>query len=219
MDEFQISFRKKVERFFFEYVVEISVFTGLFLLLLMVLYPTYEGKVVKSQITQSYKQIHSLVEALQIYSLENPDSRAFPPASDGLMPGIFLCPIRENDNQTLQFLTTPQAYLESVPADPFISQTTQADSIQTPVVLHWVKIAGRSLDNATDYNHVAWGALSVGPSLHLPHRYDISVFRLVPYEVGPLYRSLYNPTNGLHSMGFIYRDTMGNASPVSKDST
>lgn len=203
---------KRLERFIFEYLVEICLFSGLALLLILSILPRYEQSRLKTHVAEVCSNLNHLVDALQLYITENPKSKVFPPKN--LEPGYFLCPIRDNTPFSLRFLTTPSSYLEKIPTDPFLKKASQEKQDQTPVVLHWVKIAGPSLDKPTDYLHIAWGALSIGPSLRLPPQYNLRVLRLVPYEVHPLTQNFYSPTNGLRSLGLLYHDSLGNSSKL-----
>ncbi len=212
MEESGNSIRERIERFAFKHLVEVLIFSGLLLLLIVLFIPNYDKRHQVTDIVLSYQRITSLVEALQIYIHENPDHPVFPPNPDRLFPGVVLCPIRSNTPANLSFLTTPVAFLEHVPIDPFISQVDQKSRELPPVVLHWVQTSTEK--NKKDYLHVAWGGLSVGPALELPPQYDITVLRKVPYETGPLRNNLYHPSNGLRSLGIIYHDSLGNSTQL-----
>ncbi|MEW6235573.1 MAG: hypothetical protein AB1656_09325 [Candidatus Omnitrophota bacterium] len=203
---------KRWERFVFEYLVEIFTFSGLALLLLLLFLPGYEKSRARARLAESYQNLELLVEALHLYTCDHPASRVFPPDPNSYEPGFFLCPIRDNDPTLLYFLTTPAPYLDRIPSDPFMDRVSGKRKNSSAAVLHWVKIAGSSLDSPTDYVHIAWGALSVGPSLNLPPQYSIRALRLVPYESILLRQNLYAPTNGLRSLGLLYHDTLGNVS-------
>ncbi len=198
----------------FKHLVEILVFSGLLLLLAVTFIPGYEKGREKSQIAVSYQTIQSLVNALQIYQFDNPESRIFPPDFETLYPGIGLCPIQDTEPERLVFLTKPDALLKEPPIDPFMTQVVEPKRSQAPVTLHWVKPTRFTSELAEDYEHVAWGALSVGPSLQLPPQYDITVLRKVPYETKPLRSNLFDPTNGAKSMGLIYYDSLGNTTKI-----
>ncbi len=206
--------RNTIREFLFRHVVEVLLLSGLILLFLTATVPIYERSRGRSQIAGAYANLHQLVEALLVYAHEQPKNQMFPPDQGMLLPGINLCPIIDPAPQNLTFLTTPTAYLPSLPYDPFLSQVIQKPNSLTPFVTHWVKSGNESSLMVEEYSTIGWGAFSIGPSLKLPPQYSITVLRRVPYESYPLRRNLYNPSNGLNSLGLIYYDSLGNRSPL-----
>lgn len=189
--------------------IEIIISFVIIIILCVSLVPQYQTGKKRSQLTDSYLGLKTLVDALRLYSTDRPDNRAFPPDVEWLIPGIVLCPLHEPDPDRLYFLTNPTAYLRAIPNDPFITEVMKKEN-RTPIILHWVKSDYQS----TRYTHTAWGALSVGPSLAVPPDYDLSVLRRTPYETRPLRFNLFDPSNGTQSAGFLYFDSFGNATPI-----
>ncbi|RJP25387.1 MAG: hypothetical protein C4527_17105 [Candidatus Omnitrophota bacterium] len=214
MDDSGRTNRERIERFVFKHVAEILIFSGLFLLIIVLFIPKYDQKSHVAKLVHSYHGLKTLVEALRIYSHDHLDNHAFPPDPDYLIPGILLCPIRSNTPANLTFLTTPVSFLSHVPIDPFLSEVDKHQRDLTPVVLHWVQTSHDTEKHPKGYFHIAWGALSVGPALELPPQYDITVLRRVPYESWPLRNNLFDPTNGLKSMGILYHDSLGNSTKL-----
>ncbi|MFB3785453.1 MAG: hypothetical protein ACE15F_03695 [bacterium] len=197
----------------FARTVEILLVSGVLLLSILVFYPSFERCQLRSQLTDSRKNLQNIVEALLIYSSDHPGHRAFPPKSTPMNPGIALCPILPPEPGNLAFLTSPVPYLPTMVRDPFLTRMAE-DSIQTPFILHWIKSGAISIANRDSFIHLGWGAFTVGPSLALPASYDIAIFQWVPYDIRPLRYIYFNPTNGLHSGGFVYTDSLGNSSPL-----
>ncbi len=104
-----------------------------------------------------------------------------------------------------------------IPIDPYVSGVVDGTTRQTSIVLHWTRTRESWEPKDIDYDHVAWGALSLGPSMQLPPQYEITALRRVPYNEDQLLQNLYDPSNGTHSLGLLYCDTMGNRSRVKKD--
>lgn len=209
-----VSLRNRIECFLFEYLVEICLFSGLLLLLVLAFVPKFERSQIRSHLIETYRNMQNIVEALQVYTNDYPHHRYFTPTRDSYTPGYFLCPLQDNAIGSLTFLTTPIPYINRVPVDPFLKQATGNRRDQTSVVLRWMKAAGPRLDDPTEYIHIGWGSLSVGPALDFPPQYQLRVLRLIPYESAPLRQNLYHPSNGLRSMGILYYDTFGNQTKI-----
>ncbi len=198
---------------FYARTVEILLVSGILVLLILVFYPSFERFQLRSQLADSQKNLHAIIEALLIYSSDHPGHRAFPPNPSRMGPGIALCPILPPEPGTLAFLTSPVPYLPSMVQDPFLTRMAE-DAAQTPFILHWIKSGTIPITNPNPFIHLGWGAFTVGPSLALPAAYNIAIFQWVPYDIRPLRHLYFNPTNGLHSGGFIYSDSLGNSSPL-----
>ena len=199
----------RLERFLFVHFAEMLILSGVTILLFVMGSAIYDRSRLSSSITRTYSHMVELVNALQIYSLENPQSRVFAPDMSRVDPGVVLAPIRENNLHGLSFLTTPIAFLESIPDDPFMSRA-MVGANQTSVALHWVRMVMDEQQRDWSINSIGWGAMSVGPSLRLPPQYDVTVLREVPYETAALRGNLYHPSNGLASVGILYHDSLGN---------
>lgn len=160
-------------------------------------------------VVRTVRDLQRIVYSLDKYTEQHPAHLRFPPGPFLDLPGAELCPIQNPHLSSLVFLTTPIAYMKSVPIDSFVSQMDQGQP-RTAVVLHWVKAYHKWEESFFPYRHIGWGALSPGPSLSLPPNYEISMLRRVPYEIQSLQSMLYHPSNGLRSVGILYYDTMGN---------
>ncbi|MBN2327039.1 MAG: hypothetical protein JXR73_07780 [Candidatus Omnitrophica bacterium] len=213
MDPFEPK-KKSLQEFVFCHLAEVLLFSGLILLLITVTAPMYERSRLRSQLALSYQNLNELVEALLVYSYEQPESEIFPPRLDALLPGINLCPIVDPVPRNMVFLTTPAAYLDEIPYDPFLSRIVEHTESLTPFVTHWVKAGSASSLMAPEYSNIAWGAFSIGPAVKLPPQYSITVLRRTPYENASLRKNLYDPSNGLTSIGLIYYDSLGNKTSI-----
>ncbi len=196
-----------VRRFFFKHLSELFILSGLLLLLAVAAAGWYTQWINRSQITHAHINLKTLVDALQIYSYDHPYANVFPP-ENAAKQGIVLAPVRDNNLNGLAFLTTPTAYVSALPVDPFMKQS-MGKEYKAPAVLHWVKN-----EENNPFTHIAWGAMSIGPALHLPPQYSIRVLDEVPYSAVPLNRNLFNPSNGLHSLGILYHDSLGNSNSL-----
>lgn len=185
-------------------IIELCIFSGLMMLLVAILAGWYVRMNEKQQITNTHTNLKSLVDALQLYSFENPQSTVFPPDHND-QPGIVLCPVPENNRNGLSFLTTPTAYLSTVPQDPFMGQS-MGKSFDAPAVLHWVK-----KEEKKPFTHIGWGAMSVGPAMILPPQYSVHVLREVPFSTAKLNHNIFDTSNGLKSVGILYHDSLGNS--------
>lgn len=191
-------------RFLIKHLIELCIFTGLVMLLGAALTGWYMHMRDLQQITHTHTNLKTLVDALQLYSFENPNSTIFPPTTGG-QQGIVLCPVPDNNRKGLSFLTTPTAYLSTIPQDPFMGQS-MGKSFDAPAVLHWVKKVEKQ-----PFTHIGWGAMSVGPGLILPPQYSIHVLREVPFSTVKLNQNIFDTSNGLKSVGILYHDSLGNS--------
>lgn len=191
-------------RFLLKHLIELCIFSGLVMLLGVALTGWYMHMREMQQITYSHSNLKTLVDALQLYSFENPGATVFPPTNNN-QQGIVLCPVRDNNLNGLAFLTTPTAYLHSLPPDPFMERS-MGESFDAPAVLHWVK-----RDRKKSLIHIGWGAMSVGPALRLPPQYSIHVLQEIPNSTKKLHHNLFNVSNGLRSVGILYHDSLGNS--------
>ncbi len=216
MDESNKHKWKATEQFLFKHLVEVLILSGVLLLLLTAVAPFYQKSLIRSKVSSSYENLNELVEALMLYSHEQPVNQVFPPTQSTLSPGISLCPIIDPYPENLSFLTTPVSYLANVPCDPFVSEVLDSSEFLTPFVVHWIRSGNDHSLRALGYSNIGWGAFSIGPALDLPPQYTITILRRVPYENGSLSRNLYNPSNGMNSVGLIYYDSLGNRSALSE---
>ncbi|MGI6458236.1 MAG: hypothetical protein ACOX5R_21825 [bacterium] len=191
--------------------LEILVVCALLILFRIVFIQEYKPFKKWLEITRVHQQLTELVNALQKYTIDHPDHSHFPPGPMLQMPGIALTPLQDPHPGFLRFLTTPVAYLESIPRDPYTSSTLKSPYDTTPIILRWVKSRYLWEDKPSSFEHDGWAAFSIGPSMQIPPEYEISALRRVPYESHNLSKFLYDPSNGLDSSGFLYYDTYGNS--------
>lgn len=193
-------------------IYEVFMLSGFILLVSVVLYSIYGRYQTRCQIVQSFSSVGTLLESLEIYSLDNPKNQKDPLPNPVIADTIELCSVKEPDIQNSTFLTTPVAYLKTPAIDPFMTYRTGGKPKQTPMMLHWVRPAKMQGEKRNGNKHIGWGTFSVGPSLRITHAYNISVFKKVPFQTKPLRDILYDPSNGLTSYGLIYKDSLGNTS-------
>lgn len=196
-----------LNRFFFKYLAEWFIFSGLLMLFAALVTGWYVRMSDRQQIVSAYFNLKTLVDALQLYSFENPLSQVFSPVNNAGQ-GIVLCPVRDNNIKGLAFLTTPIAYLSPLPEDPFM-ELSMGQLFEAPAVLHWVKQEGNE-----PFTHIGWGAMSVGPALMLPPQYSIHVLQEIPFSTAMLQRNLFDVSNGLRSLGILYHDSLGNSNAL-----
>lgn len=194
-------------RFVVKNSIELCIFSGLMLLLVASFAAWYSHMSEMQRITNTQTNLKSLVDALQLYSFENPQSTVFPPTKND-QQGIILCPVKENNLKGLTFLTTPTSYLNTISPDPFM-KLSMGKTFDAPAVLHWVKQNGKE-----PVTHIGWGAMSIGPALQLPPQYSVNVLREIPYSTSKLHNNLFDTSNGLHSVGVLYHDSLGNSNQL-----
>ncbi|MCB9770293.1 MAG: prepilin-type N-terminal cleavage/methylation domain-containing protein [Candidatus Omnitrophica bacterium] len=159
-------------------LVELLVVIAIILVLVSIALPNFLNAVTRANITKAYGEMRSLGTALAGY---NTDHQAFPQAA-----GFF--PL-----ERLKPLTTPVAYIEEIPRDPF-----SGNFIRTP---YWY--GAMDLDVAT-----RWLLASQGPDrnrssdpIEFYPGYSPDLFiGLVP-EFNYM---VYSPTNGIVSQGDLF---------------
>lgn len=190
---------------------EILVSSGIAMLLFVVVFSNYQRIMLKNEIASSYTGMTELMHALELYSVDNPESYVFPPDPSLSQVGVVLSPIQEPTFAFLNFLTTPVAFLKKMPVDPFMTQAYGGNEDKSAGVIHWIYRAEELEPKNSPYRHIGWGIFSIGPSLRLPPAYT-SIFKNVPYQTYSLESHYYQPTNGLRSPGILYMDSLGNSS-------
>lgn len=190
------------------WVAEMCIASGLMVLIFLVVFTNYERITLRGKIETSYAGMKVLLEALELYSIDNPSSPVFPPDLSFEMAGIVLCPIPDPSISLLHFLTTPVSYLERTRHDPFMTKVYGGDEAKSAGVIHWV-FRPKDETGTKEYRHFGWGVFSIGPSLRLPPAYT-AIFQSVPYQTLALEKYCYHPSNGLRSPGLLYMDSLGN---------
>lgn len=210
-------------------LIELLAVVAIIGILTVIAMPNWTQALVRSKIASAKANIHACAEALEAYNI---DRNAFPPSR-------YYC-LASGENKMRKYyelpmeLTTPTAYLNQRPLDPFYTFTGASDEAQGQTIKYrspgygffnnmpteegiWVPHSFPTDDgdyifynNASDENPasaspVQYGLWSVGPVI----REEISMHMLEPVPA----HTWYSPTNGIISSGIIVQLNTGHCAP------
>lgn len=210
-------------------LVELIVAAAVLGLLAAIALPHYAGALVRGKIAAAKANIHACQEALEAYRIDH----------DGLPPSRYFCYASGEEGAKKYYelpfeLTTPLAYLQDRPLDPFYTFTGASDQAPGQTIKYrkpglgyfnsmptnegiWVPRAfpadhgdyvfynDASDEHPSDASPVEFGLWSVGP---IP-KHDIGLNMLEPVPAS----TWYDPSNGTVSIGIITRLSTGHSAP------
>jgi prepilin-type N-terminal cleavage/methylation domain-containing protein len=176
-------------------LIELLVTVGIIAILAAIAIPNLLEAQVRSKVSRAKNDLRTIATALEAFHADNRHyPETLPPASEIELGGAWL----------LKPLTTPVAYLGSLPADPFLP-TPEPEPLMPP--------EGRRTYHFTSYPippdpAKMWALSSNGPDMRrdtwgIYRGYSPGLF----YGGDPLLTdwALYEPTNGTVSRGDIFR--------------
>lgn len=188
-------------------LIELLIVVAIIAILAAIAVPNFLEAQVRAKVSRAKNDMRSIATALEAYRTDNndyvPDRQTF-----GILGGGGLIP--------LYWLTTPVAYMSSVPPNAFPNKNSQSES--KTAYLYYTKGWLRVLtNNWTNQNLVAlndatgkkWVTVSIGPDL-LPSFGEYILFgedyvNSIVSHFGGTNGCLYDPTNGTMSHGDIVR--------------
>lgn len=162
-------------------LIELLIVVAIIAILAAIAVPNFLEAQTRSKVSRALADMRSLATALEAYRVDN---NKYPP---------------ENNRPGLIRLTTPLAYISSIPRDPFALTPFAGE-------FYYLPRPDPSIDEA-GYNWYAWyydsstimfALISLGPNRQ-PDGYR------VPYPTGAPKTGVYDPTNGTVSVGDIFR--------------
>jgi type II secretion system protein G len=197
-------------------LIELLIVVAIISILASIAVPNFLEAQTRAKVARVKNDMRALAVAIESYRLDNTDY----PMRRNTSPGLYLKEVPEKDKRLPQMkvMTTPQAYLTTLPIDIFEINIEPPnnlidyyDSVQTAMMIN-------SRFSYFTYLHVdpdtaGWMLVSVGPDSYLgnitpawgwpmPGGMDAMVYRGTMYYV-------YDPTNGATSMGNIYSGQIG----------
>ncbi len=187
MDRVDMTRLKKFRRGFT--LIELLIVIAIILILIAIALPNFLEAQIRAKVTKARGEIRSITIALESYAL---DFNVYPAQHE------------RNDtartDRGLFWLTSPIAYITSIPEDPF-NQFTADSSVTTYVTYEFggMEVGGTFIANPCPVCEVTWALFSNGPDglqniwQDNPHHNDGN----------PTYT--YSPTNGTKSIGEIIK--------------
>jgi type II secretion system protein G len=168
-------------------LIELLIVVAIIAILAAIAVPNFLEAQVRAKVSRVRAEMRSLGVALEAYRLDQP---AYPPYF--LSPSIRVQPT----SARLRPLTTPVAYITSIPMDVFAQHTRQRDPNYDTYDYVEEESGERFFDPPSDYQWTyghAWIMNSMGPDI-------INQYRSLGYP-----DMFYDPTNGTVSWGDILR--------------
>lgn len=185
--------------------IELGIGLVLLVLLGFVAVPNYNDAEARSKIVRVNEDIQRQTAALLSYEA---DFAALPPAAEAFAPGDPSDTVNYHA-RTPSYLTTPIAYLSSIPFDPFVTKPPTLTGQGEAVGRRYIYYNTDQLVNDIVGNDI-WDGLEawIGPWLFYSFGPDNSPFQGPRGTLMP-----YDPTNGTLSAGNIIR-TAKNATGI-----
>ncbi len=187
-------------------LIELLIVVAIIGILAAIAVPNFLNAQIRAKIARSEADAQAIGTALEMYKL---DTNEFPPdARSGVYRHFSLQWGAEPSAG--KHLTTPVAYMNAIPADPFNSQvawegwTPFGDANDTDEkAMYFLNRKYNENVNSWEpglpfehrFRSVHWQIYSIGPSKNYGWRAELTACWLVPYE----------STNGLNSQGGIWR--------------
>lgn len=192
-------------------LIELLIVVAIIAILAAIAIPNFLQAQVRSKVARVEADMASMATALESYAVD-----------DNQYPSAFYANKFSNYNDRLYNLTTPIAYISSLPVDPFETFDTQNPLPKQKGVAtyeyedRYVACAWEIFDPQTPVNvnnmpnydsfftpSTQWSLLSAGPQ-------GITIFQLgvgggIQSPPNYVYTDTYNPTNGTVSNGSIWR--------------
>lgn len=201
-------------------LIELLIVIAIILILIAIALPNFLEAQIRSRVTHSHAQMRSVATALESYRT---DWVRYPPQA--IYETTQFNPMGKQpvNCYALMQLTTPIAYLESVPLDIFFPQGEPSirngqtggvipvhpeDQKHGFTYFYWsqesLRIDGQhATANAMKNHGINWSLLSLAPDLDLD-TINLNAINMGQMRVGSTYWS-YSPTNGTKSSGDISR--------------
>ncbi len=161
-------------------LIELLIVVAIIGILAAIAVPNFLNAQVRARISRVEADLRNIATALEAYQME---ANAYPPWA-----GIYPCSLRYIP------LTTPIAYMNSIPLDPFVQKTT----VNAGDLSQW--------GDAYEYADEAWHYKQYGASNH-PHTWG-ATWRMNswgPDSTNTYASYFYDASNGLRSQGDIIR--------------
>lgn len=184
-------------------LIELLIVVAIIAILALIAVPNFLEAQTRSKISRVKSDMRSLATAIEAYIVDHNEP---PPGQDDynneITPGVGL---KEANRRAQRHLTTPIAYITSLPKCPFYEKI--GDTSKRYLFTYM------AFDSNDQGNYLAafqlgyiWGLQTKGPSLGQPYKaYGMHSILARPDGVN----AIYDPTNGTVSAGVIIRTNKG----------
>lgn len=180
-------------------LIELLIVVAIIGVLAAIAVPNFLNAQMRAKVTRTYADLKALYNAMEMYRIDN---NAYVPDYDsGAVPGVS---ISMNEVMTYSKLTSPIAYMGSIPLDPFFLGTVAREG--HPKAVAYFQYAGPHSGRQDPRD--AWrpsGTIYTITSLG-PDKEDQIAWSF-PHDKA--YSVIYNMSNGLTSKGDIYMSNHG----------
>jgi prepilin-type N-terminal cleavage/methylation domain-containing protein len=181
-------------------LIELLIVVAIIAILAAIAVPNFLEAQVRSKVSRGRADMRSLVTALEAYGVDN---RTYPPAGDRDVCDNNPVSGTAFHSRIPTFITTPIAYITSIPIDPFVSSNTTFSSTCYPEA---TQVGKRYVYYQSKLHVEAWGDVWngledwVGAWLFYGYGPDKTPFHGSAATLLP-----YDPTNGTVSAGNVIR--------------
>jgi type II secretion system protein G len=180
-------------------LIELLIVVAIIGVLAAIAVPNFLNAQMRARVTRTYADLKALYNAMEMYRIDN---NAYVPDYDsGAVPGVS---ISMNEVMTYAKLTSPVAYLASIPLDPFFIGSV-AETYHPKAVAYFQYAGPHSgMQDPRPYwkaSGTIYTITSLGPDKEDQIAWDL------PHDQA--YTASYNMSNGLTSKGDIYMSNHG----------
>jgi len=181
-------------------LIELLIVVAIIGILAAIAVPNFLNAQTRATLARCYADLKALYNAMEMYRLDH--NSYVPDYDSGAVPGV--SGITMNEFLTYSKLTTPVAYMNSIPLDPyFLTSVTRPQHLKA---YPYFQYAGPH--SGVESPRVAWhpsGTIYTMTSLG-PDKTDQQAWS---YPHDQAYKVCFNATNGLVSLGDIYMSNKG----------
>lgn len=181
-------------------LIELLIVVAIIGILAAIAVPNFLNAQMRALMARTYADLKAISSAMEMYRMDN--GSYSPDYDSGMVPGV--TNVSQNEYLTYAKLTTPVAYMASVPLDPFFGSSVTRG--MHPKSMAFFQYAGPY--GGIENPRVPWrpsGTIYTITSLG-PDRVDQMGWS---YSHDTAYKIAYSASNGLKSAGDIYMSNKG----------
>ncbi|MCX7046624.1 MAG: prepilin-type N-terminal cleavage/methylation domain-containing protein [Candidatus Sumerlaeota bacterium] len=188
-------------------LIELLIVIAIIAILALIAIPNFLEAQTRSKIARVQADMRTLGIAIEAY---NVDCNIPPPGQDDYNLDWGVPTLEESNSLAQNHLTTPVAYITTLPLDPFHEKT--GDTANRRIYTYMMFDAGDTSDYLTDFRlGYSWGLQTKGPSRANPYS-AYGMHSILAKMDGIL--CVYDPSNGTISSGVIIRTNKGHFNGV-----
>ncbi|MGC9326052.1 MAG: type II secretion system protein [Candidatus Hinthialibacter sp.] len=181
-------------------LIELLIVVAIIGILAAIAVPNFLNAQMRAQVARTFADLKALYNAMEMYRLDH--NTYVPDYDSGAVPGV--SGVSQNEYLSYSKLTTPTAYMASIPLDPFFGPSAARG--MHPKSFPYFQYAGPH--SGVESPRTAWhpsGTIytitSLGPDLEDQRGWSY------PHDQAPMIS--YNASNGLKSPGDLYMSNKG----------